>query len=122
MATVLIVDDSAFIRSILDDVVLKKEMEFIEATNVDDAVEFYKDEQPDLVLLDIILQNDGRNGIDVLKAIKEYDPNARIVIVTSIAGDEDMMAQCIEKGAIDYITKPFTKDKIAATIEDYITE
>ncbi|MFO7710902.1 MAG: response regulator [Candidatus Woesearchaeota archaeon] len=122
MAKVLIVDDSAFIRSILDDIVLKKELEIIEATNVDDAVDFYINEQPDLVLLDIILQNDGRTGIDALKAIREHDPNASIVIVTSIAGDEEVMQDCIDNGAIDYITKPFSRGKILETIEDYITE
>ncbi|MFO7710340.1 MAG: response regulator, partial [Candidatus Woesearchaeota archaeon] len=60
MAKVLIVDDSAFIRSILDDIVLKKKLEIIEATNVDEAIDFYINEQPSLVFMDIILQNDGR--------------------------------------------------------------
>ncbi|MGM5488482.1 MAG: response regulator [Nanobdellota archaeon] len=122
MAKLLIVEDSAFIRTILDDIALTKDLEIIDATNVDEAVEAYMNEQPALVFMDIILQNDGRNGIDALKAIRNYDPNARVVIVTSIGGDEEVMQECIENGAIDYITKPFSKDKIVDTLQDYIID
>ncbi|MFO7710339.1 MAG: response regulator [Candidatus Woesearchaeota archaeon] len=122
MAKVLIVDDSSLIRSMLEDIARQKNLEIIEATNVDEAIDFYINEQPSLVFMDIILQNDGRTGIDALKAIKEYDSDARVVIVTSIGGNEDVMQECIESGAIDYITKPFSRGKILETIEDYITE
>ncbi|MGM5488483.1 MAG: response regulator [Nanobdellota archaeon] len=121
MVKVLIVDDSSLIRSMIEDIAKQKNLEIIEASNVDEAIDAYMNEQPALVFMDIILQNDGRTGIDALKAIKDYDGGARVVIVTSIVGNENVIQECIENGAIDYITKPFSKGKILETIEDYIT-
>ena len=122
MAKVLIVDDSSLIRKILSDIAQTKNIEIIEATNVDEAVDMYKSEKPDLVFMDIIIQNDKRTGIDALREIKKFDIDSKVIIVTSIGGQDDILQECIDAGAIDYFTKPFSKEEILESMMDYIDD
>ena len=122
MAKIMFVDDSPLIRSILKDIACQDDLdlEIVEARNVDEAVALYDAEKPDLVFMDIIIENDSRNGVDALNVIKQKDPDAKVVMCTSIAGQEHVLQQCIEGGAIDYITKPFSKEEILRAINDYL--
>lgn len=106
--TVLIADDSMFMRNFLKDLLSKEDFTVIaEACNGEEAVSYYKKVSPDIVLLDITMPI--VNGIDALKLIKDYDPQANVVICSAM-GQKSLIMEALSIGAKDYIIKPFFKD------------
>jgi two-component system chemotaxis response regulator CheY len=107
---VLITDDSEFMR-----VIIKTSLkdipgiEFLEAENGDVAVELYREYHPDLVFLDIIMP--VKNGVMAMEEIKQLNPNAKIVIVTSV-GQNEMVDKAKDLKADGFIPKPFRPDQI----------
>jgi len=108
---VLVVDDSSFMRSLLTKIIKKSDKidEVLEAMDGKSAVEKYQEEQPNLVTMDIDMP--GMNGLEAAKKIKELDPKAKIVMVTS-ANKEEMKSEAQKIGTLGYITKPFDAEKI----------
>lgn len=115
MASVLIVDDAAFMR-----MSIKRMLEANghtmagEASNGIEAVQMYLDVKPDIVILDITMPE--MNGVEALKRIKVLDPDAKIIICTAI-GQQAMLAQAVEYGATDFIVKPFEVDRLMSAID-----
>ena len=113
--TVLIVDDSAFMRNLLQQL-LDGEHEVVgEAENGVEAVEMYHELNPDVVTMDVVMPI--RDGIEATTAIKDEDPAARVVMCTSV-GQEEKMRAAVEAGADGYITKPFQKPNVLEAIAD----
>ena len=113
--TVLIVDDTAFMRKMLGDILKKNGYEVVgEAVNGIDAVEKYKELNPDIVTLDITMPE--KNGIDALTEILSINPNA-ICIMISAMGQQDKVQQAITLGAKDFIIKPFKPARILEAFE-----
>ena len=111
---ILICDDAAFMRMMIKDILTKNGYNVVgEAENGKIAVDKYAELTPDLVLLDITMPE--MDGIGALKAIKEKDPNA-CVIMCSAMGQQAMVIEAIQSGAKDFIVKPFEKDKVLAAI------
>lgn len=108
MAKVLIVDDSAFARKIITDVLTREGYEIAgEAENGSEAVELYKKTKPDLVTMDIIMPEiNDIDGIDAVREIVKMDPKARILMVTAV-GQKDAIGQAQQAGARGFIVKPF---------------
>lgn len=118
MAKILIVDDAAFMRMMVKDVLSKGGYNDLEeAVDGADAVEKYKELNPDLVIMDITMPN--MDGLEALKAIKEIDPNST-VIMCSAMGQESMVIEAIKSGAKDFIVKPFKPDRILGTVSSII--
>ena len=114
---VLIVDDSEFMRNLLREI-LEENFEIVgEAENGVEAVELYKEHDPDLVMMDIVMPI--RDGIEATSEIKEGDSSARIIMCTSI-GQEEKMKAAVRAGADGYITKPFQKPSVMEAINDVI--
>jgi two-component system chemotaxis response regulator CheY len=112
---ILIVDDAAFMRMMIKNIVTKNGFEVIgEAENGQVAVELYKQHKPDLVTMDITMPE--MNGIEGVKAIRKIDPNAN-VIMCSAMGQQAMVMEAIQAGAKDFIVKPFQQDRILQAIE-----
>lgn len=111
---ILIVDDSSFMRNMIKNA-LDGEFDISEASNADDAIKLFKENKPDLVFLDIILP--GKNGLEALKEIKEIDGNAKVVMCSSVGGQEEIIDNAIKAGANDIIVKPFKKEEIAGIIQ-----
>jgi len=110
MPRVLIVDDAAFMRKLLRNILFNGGFDIAgEAENGKQAVEMYKQLKPDLVFLDIVMP--GMNGIETLKAIKKMDPNAKVIMCTAI-GQEKIVKTAIKLGADGYIVKPFQAQKV----------
>ena len=109
---ILITDDSAFMRQIVMRALQELKAEFLEAENGDVAVELYKQWKTDLVFLDIIMP--VKNGVMALQEIKQIDPNAKVIIVTSV-GQEEMVTKSKELGAFDFVSKPFQAEALLAT-------
>ena len=115
---VLIVDDAAFMRMMLKDILAKEGYEVVgEGVNGKDALEKYGTLQPDLVTMDITMPE--MDGIAALKAIKASDTNAK-VIMCSAMGQQAMVVDAIQNGAKDFIVKPFQKDRVIEAVKKQI--
>ena len=115
---VLIVDDAAFMRMMIKDILSKNGYEVAgEADNGLKAVDKYKELTPDLVLMDITMPE--MNGIDAVKAIKAFDPGAKIVMCSAM-GQQAMVIESIQAGARDFIVKPFQADRVLEAVRKVV--
>ncbi|MFW5999118.1 MAG: response regulator [Halanaerobiaceae bacterium] len=115
MKSILIVDDAAFMRLNLKNI-LKEEFEIGgEAENGKEAVEMYQEVEPDYVTMDITMP--VMDGLEAIKAIKDIDPGARIVVCSAM-GQQKMVIQAIESGAEDFIVKPFKEERVINAIKN----
>ena len=114
---VLIVDDSEFMRNLLREI-LEEEFEIVgEAENGVEAVELYNEHAPDLVMMDIVMPI--RDGIEATDEIKTSNPEANVIMCTSV-GQEEKMKEAVKAGADGYITKPFQKPSVMEAIQDVV--
>ncbi|MBU5466767.1 response regulator [Virgibacillus sp. MSJ-26] len=112
---ILIVDDAAFMRMMIKDILIKNNFEVVgEAQDGAEAVEKYKELTPDLVTMDITMPE--KDGITALKEIKDINPEARIVMCSAM-GQQAMVIDAIQAGAKDFIVKPFQSDRVIEAIE-----
>ena len=109
---VMTVDDSAAILTIIATYLEGSEFEVV-ASERDGvmAVERFAQERPDIVLLDLIMP--GQSGVETLERILAIDPDAFVVIVSSL-GTEDAVHECLTTGAKSFLQKPFTRDDFIA--------
>lgn len=115
MARILIVDDSRTSRKILRGILQDCGHEVIdEAENGEVGYLKYQELKPDIVTMDITMPK--MDGIECLKLIRSYDPNAKVVMITA-AGQKDKMMEAVKNGVAEFLTKPFEKDAIAHAIE-----
>lgn len=111
---VLIVDDAAFMRMMIKDILTKNVYDVVgEAENGQVAVEKYRDLKPDLVTMDITMPE--MDGIAAVKEIKSQDPAAR-VIMCSAMGQQAMVIDAIQAGAKDFIVKPFQPERVLEAV------
>jgi|SRR5690625_84533 len=112
--SVLIVDDAAFMRMMIKDILEKNGYQVVgEAENGSIAVEKYKELTPDLVTMDITMPE--KDGIAALKEIKSLNPDA-IVIMCSAMGQQAMVIDAIQAGAKDFIVKPFQAERVIEAV------
>ena len=115
MATVLIVDDAAFMRISIKNMLTKNGYEVVgEAENGLVAVDMYKELHPDIVTMDITMPE--MTGLEALKEIVKQDPQSKVVMVSAM-GQEAMVRDAIVSGAKGFIVKPFKEDGIIAAIK-----
>lgn len=111
---ILIVDDAAFMRMMVKDILMKSGYEVIgEAANGAIAVEMYNELQPDLVTMDITMPE--MDGLDALKAIRKINPAARVVMCSAM-GQQTMVIQAIQCGAKDFVVKPFQAERVIEAV------
>jgi two-component system chemotaxis response regulator CheY len=84
-----------------------------EASDGIEAVDEFKRLHPDLVTMDIVMPR--RSGIDALRGIIALDPTARVVMCSAL-GQETLVAEAVQAGAVDFIVKPFKPESVTATI------
>lgn len=115
MAKILIVDDSRTSRKILRGLLEESGHEVVgEAENGQEGVDKYKEFNPDITTLDITMPI--MDGLEALTKIKEYDKNAKVIMVTA-AGQQNKMVEAIKNGASEFVTKPFEKENILKIID-----
>lgn len=111
---ILIVDDASFMRMMIKDILTKNGFEVIgEAENGLKAVEKYKELNPGLVIMDITMPE--MDGIQAVKEIRSFDPNAKIVMCSAM-GQQAMVIDAIQAGAKDFIVKPFQADRVVEAV------
>ncbi len=114
MATILVVDDAAFMRMRCAKLLKENGYDVLEAENGAEALEVYKKSKPDAVLMDITMPE--MDGIAALKALREMDPNARVAMVTAM-GQQSIIMDAIKIGAKDFVVKPFEKERVLEAVE-----
>lgn len=115
MANILIVDDSKTSRKILRNLLEAKGHCIAgEAADGETAITLYKDLHPDLVTMDITMPI--LDGIEALKAIMSFDPNAKIIMVTA-AGQVSKVTEALKLGALEFLTKPFEPEVITDVVK-----
>ena len=118
--TVLIVDDALFMRMMIRDILSKDGFEIAgEAENGAEAVERFKEVQPDLVTMDIVMPE--MDGIEAVKQIMKIDPNAKILMCSAM-GQQPLVVEALEAGAKDFIIKPFQPAKVIEAVEKALKE
>jgi len=111
---VVIVDDAAFIREVLTQILVRSGFEVIgEAVNGDEAVQVVLEKKPDIVLMDIIMPL--KSGIQATKEILEKNAKQKIIAL-STEDSETMIMRALEAGCCDYIVKPFNREKLIQAI------
>ena len=114
MAKIVITDDASLIREMLGELVEELGHTGIGANSGEELLEIYEKEKPDVVFLDIIMDD---NGLDVLEKLKKMDSNAKVVICSAIAGMQTIMEEAKAKGAVTCIAKPFNLEDIRTAIQ-----
>lgn len=115
---ILIVDDAAFMRMMIKDILTKNGYEVVgEAENGAVGVKLYKELKPDLVTMDITMPE--MDGITAVKAIKKIDPDANIIMCSAM-GQQMMVMEAIQAGARDFIVKPFQQERVIQAVKKAI--
>lgn len=111
-ATILVIDDEAQIRKLLNITLQSFEYKVIEATTAKEGITAVSTHPPDLVLLDLGLPD--QNGHEVLKHLREWYSNP--IIILSVQSDEEDIVWALDQGANDYLVKPFRTGELVARI------
>ena len=114
-AKILIADDSAYMRSILKDLLLRNGYDVIgEAENGKEVLGLYRKLKPDVVAMDIMMPE--MSGIQALKEIKENYPEARVVMSAAM-GQQHFVVEAIRAGAADFFIKPVQAERVVEAID-----
>ena len=117
MARILVVDDAAFMRMRCSKLLTEKGYEVVEAGNGAEALEKYKENRPDGVLLDITMPK--MDGIITLQEIMKIDPGAQVAMVTAM-GQRTMVMSALKAGAKDFVVKPFDGVRVLSTVQKLV--
>lgn len=116
---ILICDDSLLSRKKLKDCISKLNCASIyEAADGEEAVSSFRDNRPDIVFMDIIMPK--KDGIEALKEILELDPDATVVMASSV-GTQSYLNEAIRFGASDFLQKPIDPMQVKSYIDSYCT-
>jgi two-component system chemotaxis response regulator CheY len=113
---ILVVDDAAFTRNMLKKIINKADYTKVvgEASDGNEAIKLYKQLDPDLVTMDLVMPVKG--GIETIEEIKKIDSDALIICVSAL-GQEALVLEAAKKGAKDFIQKPFKSDQVTEVLE-----
>lgn len=120
MKTVLIADDAMFMRMMLKDILTKNGFKVIgEAENGEEAVEKYRELKPDLVILDILMP--FLDGLEATTEILKLNPAAKVIMISAL-GQNSYLEKALERGAKNFITKPFSPPGVIEILEQVFKE
>jgi len=119
MNKVMIVDDSTFMRMMLKDILTQAGFKhIIEAKTAGEAMIFQRVERPAVILLDLTMPD--TDGLEALSKMKSFDPYTKVIMCSSM-GQEEVIKECFEKGADDFILKPFKPERIIQALTQFIS-
>jgi two-component system chemotaxis response regulator CheY len=114
MARVLVVDDAAFMRKMVSDVLTEGGHEVVgEAGNGIEAIARFQELRPEVMTLDITMPE--MDGLSALRDIMELEPSARVVMCSAL-GQESKVLESIKLGAKDFVVKPFQPDRVLEAV------
>ncbi|PBO84386.1 MAG: two-component system response regulator [Thaumarchaeota archaeon] len=114
-AKILIVDDSVFFRSSIKKILSEAQIgsKYFEAKDGKEAISIYIANKPTLVIMDIVMPN--VDGVKAIQAIMKYNPNAKILVVSS-KENKEIVNDAIKAGAKDYVLKPFDSGQVVMAV------
>jgi len=115
MTKVLVVDDAAFMRSMLRRILEDEGYEIQEAPDGDVAIKKYKESKFDLITMDIVMPN--VDGVTAVKEIMRIDPEAKIIMITALA-HKTLVLRALRAGAKDFIVKPFDSTAVIEAVKN----
>lgn len=116
---VLICDDSIFLRKIVSKFLSENGCgKIMEASDGVEAVEMYEKYKPAIVFMDVVMPN--KNGIEALIEIKKINPEAKVIMLSSI-GTKSNIKAAIDAGAMDFVQKPVTEEIVTHMINRWMT-
>ncbi len=119
MNKVMIVDDSTFMRMMLKDILTQAGFKhIIEAKTAGEAMIFQRVERPAVILLDLTMPD--TDGIEALTKMKSFDFDTKVIMCSSM-GQEEVIKECFEKGADDFILKPFKPERIIQALTQFVS-
>ncbi len=113
--TVLIIDDEPGILGTVADVLADEGYATLAAKNGEEGLALYKEEQPDVVFLDIWLPD--RDGLEVLRELREFDPRAAVILISG-HGTVSTAVKAIRMGAYDYLEKPLSYNQVLEAVAE----
>ncbi|WP_270179704.1 response regulator [Alkalihalobacillus sp. CinArs1] len=119
MNKILIVDDQYGIRILLSELFRKEGFIALQAPNGITAIELVKQEDPDLILLD--LKMPGMDGLEVFKSLKKLDEDVRVIFMTAY-GELQLVEEFMNLGAITHFAKPFDIEEVCRTVKRVLQE
>jgi two-component system, chemotaxis family, chemotaxis protein CheY len=118
--TALVVDDVAFARRIIKDILIAAKYSVVaEAANGDEAIAQYNKYKPDFVTMDLVMPIKG--GIEATRKIADDYKEAKIIMISAM-GHEQLLMEAMNAGARDYILKPFSKEDLLTAVEKVLQD
>ncbi len=118
MAKILVADDSDAIRLVLKDILsIGDHVVVAEAVDGAEAVDLYCQHRPQILLLDLAMPK--KDGLTVVKEIIEFDPKAKIILITA-SDDQKIIQRCLDSGAASYISKPFDFNGVLESVKELV--
>jgi two-component system chemotaxis response regulator CheY len=117
MAKILVVDDAAFMRMKCRTLLKAAGYEVLEAGDGEQAIEVYRNDRPDAVLLDVTMPK--MDGLQALEEIIKIDPDARVAMLTA-TGQQAVVKEAIAAGALDFVVKPFDDARVLQAVENLL--
>ncbi len=113
--SVLVCDDAIFMRTMISDILSQAGYEVVgEAETGTQAVERFKELNPDLVTMDIVMP--GMGGIDAVREILKIAPSAKILMCSAM-GQQALVIEAIQAGAKDFVVKPFQPSRVLEAVQ-----
>jgi len=120
MANILIGDDSTAIRIILKEILMMDDHNVVgEAKDGDEAIVMYRALRPDLLLLDLAMPK--KDGLTVIKEIISKHPEAKIILITA-SDDQQFIQNCLDSGALSFISKPFSFKNVLKIVSEILAK
>ncbi len=128
MKKILIVDDSAFMRTVLIDLLTKlpnghalvEPVELYEAEGKANALKLIKSNKPDVILLDVVMKESEKEGLELIDDIKHIIDPKKIIMISSV-GQPDLIKACKERGVLMYLHKPFEQEQVLEAVNSILT-
>jgi two-component system chemotaxis response regulator CheY len=115
----LVTDDAMIMRTIIKDIARQAGWEIAgEAASGVECISKYRETRPDLVTLDIVMPE--MDGVEALRAIRREHPDAQVVMVSAL-DQKAKLSECIALGALDFIVKPFDRERLLSLFRTYGT-
>lgn len=116
---VLLVDDAWYMHHLVQDLLERRGWGIRRAESVEEALGLYRQERPDVVLMDLVLPQ--RDGLDGIRALRTLDPAARIIVVSGWP-EEAARRQAEDEGICGFVPKPFTAVELLGAIQVAVTQ
>ena len=116
MAEILVVDDEPDIRLLIDGILADEGYATRSAGTSDEAIAAFRERRPSLVILDVWLQDSPLDGLGLLEMMRTQEPDLPVVMISG-HGTIEMAVQAIQRGAYDFIEKPFQSDRLLVIVQ-----